>query len=74
MLVWLSITARPEGSAVEKAVEEILEAAECVGASLMVGGQHALSVQLPDHPRLLLGDSMVELAAFATGLSQKTAR
>lgn len=70
-LVWLSITAQLDDRELQAEVETVLEAVNRVGGTLVLGGREAHRFQAPEHHRLLLCDSMVELAAFATGLSHR---
>ena len=70
-LVFLSLTAIRGHNETRDAVDEVLSAANSVGARMIVGGQQAHRLRPHDHPGLAFGTSMVELAALAAELVQQ---
>lgn len=68
-LVFLSLTAIRSRDQTRDDVAEILKAADSVGARMIVGGQQSHQLRPHDHPGLVFGTSMVELAAFASELA-----
>ena len=67
-LLWLSVTAIEDRESLQEQLVELVEALEDKGLPLVVGGQKADRLGLPDVPHLHVGTSMGELEALVKGL------
>ncbi len=67
-LVWLSITHVEDQQKLKQALGEFSEYVAGSGAKLAVGGQGLPRLYAPKGDRVLCGQSMAELVAFASGL------
>lgn len=67
-IVWVSVSTVPDGPALGRELESLLEAAAARHTHVVVGGRAAAKVPLRGAPNLYVGSSMAELSAFARGL------
>lgn len=67
-LVWLSISAPPPNDWAAALNDDLLPELRARSVPIILGGDHAGSLQLPDAPLLHVGSSMAELEAMIKGL------
>lgn len=67
-LVWLSITAKPDGGKLPRALNEMAGRLAARDARLVLGGQNLSESLAPRGENVHVGRSMAELVAFAKGL------
>ncbi|MEM7480220.1 MAG: B12-binding domain-containing protein [Acidobacteriota bacterium] len=69
-MVWISISTADQPARLSAEIRHLLDKLSKHGVLLMLGGKKVREVDLPaKNPRLFVGDSMAELAAFARGLA-----